>query len=66
MENNVLGIGGLSDCNWTGTHIHLVHKQALNHLAKETDYNTKISDIRKNFLLPLIIINLWVKHLIQN
>ena len=25
---------GLSDCNWTRTHNHLVHKQTLNHLAK--------------------------------
>ena len=24
----------LRDCNWTRTHNHLVHKQALNHLAK--------------------------------
>ena len=24
----------LSDCNWTRTHNHLVHKQTLNHLAK--------------------------------
>ena len=23
-----------SDCNWTLTHNHLVHKQTLNHLAK--------------------------------
>ena len=23
-----------SDCNWTRTHSHLVHKQVLNHLAK--------------------------------
>ena len=27
-------IWGLSDCNWTRTHIHLVHKWALNHLAQ--------------------------------
>ena len=24
----------LSDCNWTRTHNHLVHKRTLNHLAK--------------------------------
>ena len=24
----------LSDCNWTLTHNHLVHKRTLNHLAK--------------------------------
>ena len=24
----------ISDCNWTGTHNHLVHKRTLNHLAK--------------------------------
>ena len=23
-----------SDCNWTRTHNHLVHKRTLNHLAK--------------------------------
>ena len=27
-------IWGLSDCNWTGTQNHLVHKRTLNHLAK--------------------------------
>ena len=27
-------IWSLSDCNWTRTHNHLVHKQTLNHLAK--------------------------------
>ena len=26
----------LSDCNWTRTHNHLVHKRTLNHLAKLT------------------------------
>ena len=26
--------GCLSDCNWTRTHNHLIHKQTLNHLAK--------------------------------
>ena len=26
-------IGSLSDCNWTRTHNHLVHKQTLNHLV---------------------------------
>ena len=25
----------LSDCNWTRTHNHLVHKRKLNHLAKQ-------------------------------
>ena len=24
----------ISDCNWTRTHNHLVHKRTLNHLAK--------------------------------
>ena len=24
----------VSDCNWTRTHNHLVHKRTLNHLAK--------------------------------
>ena len=24
----------MSDCNWTRTHNHLVHKRTLNHLAK--------------------------------
>ena len=28
-----LALKGLSDCNGTGTHNHLVHKQTLNHLA---------------------------------
>ena len=27
-------IWGLSDCNWTWTHNHLVHTRTLNHLAK--------------------------------
>ena len=27
-------ISNLSDCNWTRTHNHLVHKRTLNHLAK--------------------------------
>ena len=27
-------IFSLSDCNWTRTHNHLVHKRTLNHLAK--------------------------------
>ena len=27
-------ICNLSDCNWTRTHNHLVHKRKLNHLAK--------------------------------
>ena len=27
-------IWSLSDCNWTRTHNHLVHKRTLNHLAK--------------------------------
>ena len=27
-------IWSLSDCNWTRTHNHLVHKRKLNHLAK--------------------------------
>ena len=28
------GVIILSDCNWTRTHNHLVHKRTLNHLAK--------------------------------
>ena len=28
-----LALKGLSDCNGTGTHNHLVHKETLNHLA---------------------------------
>ena len=28
----------LSDCNWTGTQNHLVHKRTLNHLAKLANY----------------------------
>ena len=30
-----------------------------NNLVKKTDYNTKISEIKKNISLFLIIINLW-------
>ena len=34
-EDMINGTGRLlSDCNWTRTHNHLVHKQTLNHLAK--------------------------------
>ena len=29
-----IGDDNLSDCNWTRTHNHLVHKRTLNHLAK--------------------------------
>ena len=28
----------LSNCNWTRTHHHLVHKRTLNHLAKLADW----------------------------
>ena len=31
-------IWSLSDCNWTRTHNHLVHKRALNHLVKLTKW----------------------------
>ena len=37
-RNSLLEAGAkfwnLSDCNWTRTHNHLVHKRTLNHLAK--------------------------------
>ena len=34
LAPNRRGIWGLSDCNWTRTHNHLVNKRTLNHLAK--------------------------------
>ena len=34
LARNRLEIRSLSDCNWTRTHNHLVHKRTLNHLAK--------------------------------
>ena len=36
-KNSLIEAGAkseLSDCNWTRTHNHLVHKRTLNHLAK--------------------------------
>ena len=41
-------IWSLSDCNWTRTHSHLVHKQTLNHLAK---------------LVEWLSVSLWTKWL---
>ena len=34
LARSRLEIWNLSDCNWTRTHNHLVHKRTLNHLAK--------------------------------
>ena len=34
LARNRHEIWSLSDCNWTRTHNHLVHKRTLNHLAK--------------------------------
>ena len=34
LARNRCETGSLSECNWTRTHNHLVHKQTLNHLAK--------------------------------
>ena len=34
LPRSRLEIWSLSDCNWTRTHNHLVHKGTLNHLAK--------------------------------
>ena len=37
MENPIIDKeNNISDCNWTRTHNHLVHKRTLNHLAKLT------------------------------
>ena len=36
LEKSVTNNVCLSDCNWTRTYNHLVHKQTLNHLAKLT------------------------------
>ena len=36
FAQNMREIGTLSDCNWTGTHNNLVHKQTLNYSAKPT------------------------------
>ena len=36
LARNRRDIWSLSDCNWTQTHDHLVHKWTLNHLAKLT------------------------------
>ena len=33
----------LSDCNWTRTHNHLVHKRTLNHLAKQARFVYELS-----------------------
>ena len=35
-------------------------------LIKKTDYNPKISDIEKNILLRLIIVNLQMIYLMQS
>ena len=42
-------IWSLSDCNWAQTHIYLVHKQTLNHLAKLTS------------LAKWLSVHLWTK-----
>ena len=34
VKDDLLEYKCLCDCNLTGTHNHLVHKRALNHLAK--------------------------------
>ena len=34
LARSMREIGNLSDCNWTRTHNHLVHKRTLNPLAK--------------------------------
>ena len=35
-------IWSLSDCNWTRTHNHLVHKWTLNHLAKLAKWSSRV------------------------
>ena len=38
LARNRREIWSLSDCNWTRTHNHLVHKRTLNHLAKLVEF----------------------------
>ena len=44
----------LSDCNWTWTHNHLVHKRTLNHLSKLAKWLS---------LAKWLIVHLWTKWL---
>ena len=44
-----------SDCYWTRTYNHLVHKRALNHLAKLAKYKSKISHY--------YLMKTWLKNL---
>ena len=43
LARNRCETGSLSECNWTRTHNHLVHKQTLNHLAKLAKSSFKCS-----------------------
>ena len=47
-------IWSLSDCNWTRTQNHLVHKRTLNHLAKWFVYEQ---------MVRLLSVRLWTKWL---
>ena len=51
-------IWSLSDCNWAGTHNHLVHKQTLNHLAKLAKWLSCVvsTSLYGAFIITVIII----------
>ena len=54
-----------SDCNWTRTHNHLVHKRTLNHLAKLASL-FKLWQLYKRFRNDQILLLLQLWRLISN
>ena len=54
FESNSQEIWSLSDCNWTRTYNHLVHKRTFNHLAK-------LVSLAKWFSVRLWTTWLWVQ-----
>ena len=55
-------IWNLSDCNWTRTHNHLVHKRTLNHIAKLA----KLASLAKWLSVRLWTKWLWVRVKLQS
>ena len=68
VESKLSPCSGLSDCNWTRTHNHVVHKRTLNHLAKLAKWLsvhlwTKglwVQVLLQSLKITLILENLWV------
>ena len=55
-------IWSLSDCNWTRTHNHLVHRQTINYLAKLT----KLASLVEWLSVRLWTMWLWVRVQLQS